>query len=108
MNVRGMLETLLEILDKYCRCEVPFDLLLQAFLVLRNLCFHPSNKAHIIANPKSLPMILAFVSSPNQQDSLRHLAVNAMWALLYNNQKVKGMLVRLKDELARVLGEVDR
>jgi hypothetical protein len=60
-------------------------MLVQAFLVLRNLCFHASNKAHIIANPKSLPMILAFVSAPNQHDFLKHVAVNSLWALLYNN-----------------------
>ena len=108
INVRGMLEMLLEVLDKYCRNLVPYAILYQAFLLLRNLCFHPSNKAHIIANPKSLPMMLAFISSPNQQDSLRHLAVDSLWALLYNNQKIKGMIVRLKPELERVLHEVDR
>ena len=107
-NVGGLIEVLVEVLDRYCKTGMKYEVVENSFLLLRNLCF--STKAHVLANEQSLPLLLAYISSPQQKSQLRALASSALWALLYHNQKVKGILSReqVLNEIDRVYKEVNR
>jgi hypothetical protein len=59
----------------------------KAILLLRNLCFHSECKLYCLSNKRALPSIMATLSRPSMQ--MKSYASSALWALLYNNQKVK-------------------
>ncbi|XP_052063673.1 rotatin-like [Mytilus californianus] len=59
-------------------------------LIIRNLCCHSSNKPKLLANDKLLPEIMKCVDGGI--DPLQRVAISALWALVYNNQKAKVMM----------------
>ena len=63
---------------------------LHALLILRNLCFHATNKPKLLAHDKLLPLLLQHVDS--SQGSSQTIACSALLALAYNNHKAKGLL----------------
>mmetsp|Transcript_1217 Transcript_1217/g.3012 ORF Transcript_1217/g.3012 Transcript_1217/m.3012 type:complete len:1796 (+) Transcript_1217:3534-8921(+) len=92
VSVRGALEVVFELFKKYIEQGTGLKVLNYAVLLLRNLCYFSNDKAHLLANSQALPLVLALVSSSSQKLQLRRLAVATVWAMLYHNQHVKGML----------------
>ncbi|XP_071785544.1 rotatin-like [Asterias amurensis] len=61
-----------------------------ATLILCNLCFPSANKPKLLASDK---LLLFFESKlKSGVPSVRYIAVDAMWALLYGSQKAKAIL----------------
>ncbi|XP_071341447.1 rotatin isoform X2 [Trachinotus anak] len=80
-----------------------------ALLTLRNLCFCPANKPHIIANDKAMKALLCCLESKELET--RCMGASALWALLHNNQRAKATLkcpsVRLRIEEAQTISKKD-
>ena len=109
-NIGGIVDILVEVLERYSRTTVNSDAVENSLLLLRNLAFSPANKPHLVANQQALPLILSYISSPSQKPRLRKLASSALWALLYHYQKFKGILSKeqVLMELESVYKEVSR
>ena len=60
-----------------------------AMFFLRNLAFLPENKPHFVANKRTLALLLSAVDGNFSNVRAAAYAASAMWALLYNGQKVK-------------------
>ena len=60
-----------------------------AMFFLRNLAFLPENKPHFVANERTLALLLSAVDGNFSNVRAAACAASAMWALLYNGQKVK-------------------
>lgn len=106
----GLIPVLTEVIDRFSSSLPKSGIVTSALLLLRNLCFNSSSKAHVLASPSTLPLILACISSHNQKPFIRRLAGSALWALLYNNQKVKGILSQqaVISELTGIQEEISR
>ncbi|CAG9310971.1 unnamed protein product [Blepharisma stoltei] len=100
-TIPGLIDVLVEVLERFSTTGIKYEVVENSLLLLRNLCFSANNKPHILANQRSLMLLLTFTSSNKQKPKLRNLASSALWALLYNNQKVKGLL--RQDEILRQL-----
>lgn len=109
-GIVGLVDILVEVLDKFSRTAVNFETVEQALLILRNLSFSSFGKPHVIANQRALPLILGCISSPSQKSRLRKLASSTLWALLFHYQKFKGILSKEQvfGELESVYKEVCR
>ncbi|CAF1410192.1 unnamed protein product [Rotaria magnacalcarata] len=59
----------------------------QALLILRNLAFSSTNKARIVAEPKSIPTIMSHVLSKTSDTA--YIGLTALWALIVDAQKGK-------------------
>lgn len=73
-----------------------------ALLTLHNLCFCPANKPHIMANEKTLTVLISCLESKDVETCCT--GASALWALLHNNQRAKTSLkcplIRLRLEEA--------
>ena len=71
-----------------------------ALFFLRNLAFsaHRDSKAHFTANPRTLGVLCDAVDRGLRSPRLAVLASSALWALLYNGQKVKALMRRAGDD----------
>lgn len=109
-SIGGIIDILVEILDKFSKSTMNYDTVENALLLLRNLSFSQTNKPHVVANQQALPLILSYISSPSQKARLRKLASSTLWALLYHYQKFKGILSKeaVFMELESVYKEVSR
>ena len=83
--------------------DVLYDLVVQdgalaadALFFLRNLAFsaHRDSKAHFTANPRTLGVLCDAVDRGLRRPRLAVLASSALWALLYDGQKVKALMRR--------------
>lgn len=101
ISVRGVLEVVFELFEKYLTQGTGLKVMNSAVLLLRNLCFFSNDKAHLLAHSKALPIVLGLTSLQSQTLQLRLLAVSAVWAMLYHNQHVKGLL-KVPDNLQRL------
>ncbi|XP_013417729.1 rotatin-like [Lingula anatina] len=62
-----------------------------ALMVLRNMCHHSANKPKILGNEKVVPCLLKYLET-NLDVGDATVAMSALWALVYNNQKAKATL----------------
>lgn len=104
--IPGLIDVLVEVLDRYTRSAMKYEAVEASLLLLRNLCFSVSNKPHVLANSQAFPLLLAYVSSSSQKPKLRSLASSALWALLYHHQKVKAIFKQ--ENILRELENVQR
>jgi hypothetical protein len=109
-SITGLIDVLVEVLDRFSKKTFNSEAVEQTLLLLRNLSFSSSNKPSLVANQQALPIILSFISSPSQKPRMRKLASSALWALLFNYQKFKGILSKehVLSELENVYKEVTR
>ncbi|ELU06616.1 hypothetical protein CAPTEDRAFT_220120 [Capitella teleta] len=59
-------------------------------LIIRNLCFHTTNKTKLLANDKVLPFLLRCLEAGGSD--VKSISCSALLALVYNSQKAKGVL----------------
>ena len=59
-------------------------------LLLRNVCFAPEAKPHLLAHPALLPALLAHVERVGEAPKAAAYASSALWVLLYHGEKVGG------------------
>lgn len=113
----GLVDVLMEVLERYATDVAPADLVEEVLLLVRNLGFQQATKPHIFTKPMALPLVLSLTSSPDERPIIRKLAASALWSVLYGNMKVKGMLThsealeslrRLYQELGRDIETVQR
>ena len=60
-----------------------------ALFLLRNLALAPENKVQFVANPRALPVLLAAAARAGQQTEAGAYAASALWALVYQGEKVR-------------------
>ena len=65
----------------------PVALAERALLLLRNLCFAPEAKPHLLAHPRLLPALLAQVERAAEAPRAAAYASSAIWALMYHGEK---------------------
>lgn len=66
-----------------------------ALLVLRNLALATENKAHFVANPRALAVLLAGASRAGQNPQAGAYAAGALWGLVHQGEKVQRPCVLL-------------
>ncbi|KAL6758343.1 hypothetical protein V8C86DRAFT_2600101 [Haematococcus lacustris] len=102
----GLLELLLSlVLDKETVATpgTPHqDLTSSCLLLLRNLCFSPDAKTHLLAHPRLLPCLVAHAETPREASRPAALATAAIWTLIYQGEKVKAAVRRVPNALARL------
>ena len=74
-----------------------------ALFLLRNLALAPENKVQFVANPRALPILLAAAARAGQQPEAGSHAASALWALVYQGEKVSPNIVLLLCLLRRLL-----
>ena len=109
-GITGLVDVLVELLERFSKNALGWEPVEQSLLLLRNLSFSNSNKVHFVANQKALPIILSYISAPDQKPRMRKLASSTLWALLYHYQKFKAILnnEQVIEGLERVYKEVTR
>lgn len=85
LKLNGSLDLLLEMGKHKQKGILPM-----ALLVLHNLCFHAASKPKILANDKAVSSLSACLESDNPTQ--QKIGASALWALLHNYQKAKGIL----------------
>tara|TARA_B100001094_G_scaffold290198_1_gene307603 strand:+ start:214 stop:2970 length:2757 start_codon:yes stop_codon:yes gene_type:complete len=73
-----------------------------ATFFLRNLAFLAENKPHFIANKRTLALLLGAVDGDFSNIRASAYAASAMWALLYNGQKVKATFKKTRNLVPRL------
>lgn len=63
-----------------------------ALFLLRNLALAGDSKVHFVANPRALPVLLAAAGRAGQNTEAGAYASAALWALLYQGEKVRASL----------------
>lgn len=109
-TVSGLVDVLMEVLERYTTDVAPAELVEEVLLLVRNLGFQPATKPHIFTRPVALPLVLSLASSPSERPLIRKLAASALWSVLYGNMKVKGMLTHSEalENLTRLYQELGR
>ncbi|XP_064598734.1 rotatin-like [Liolophura sinensis] len=76
----------------------------KALLILRNLCFHTSNKPKLLANDQVIPFLVQSLWRESSKE--RAMASSGLYALAFNNQKAKNALknVNIVVKAQEVLG----
>ncbi|XP_072907804.1 rotatin [Hemitrygon akajei] len=82
LKMNGSLELLSTISQQKCKSNQP-----TALLVLHNICFHPANKAKVLANDKIVSIFASCLENDNPM--VQTIGASALWALLHNYQKAK-------------------
>lgn len=59
-----------------------------ALLLVRNLCFSPDAKTHLLANPAVLPGLVAHAERAADNPEGAACATSALWAMIYHGEKV--------------------
>lgn len=59
-----------------------------ALFALRNLALAGENKAHFVANPRALPVLVAAACRAGQNTQAGAFAAAALWALVHQGEKV--------------------
>ena len=80
------------VLDVAAQAKAPAD---DAMFLLRNLAFAPEAKSHFLSNPRVVPALLEAAEGAGAGAGAARraaLATSALWALVYNGQKVKASL----------------
>jgi len=109
-TVAGLIDILMEVLERYTTDVAPAELVEEVLLLVRNLGFQQATKPHIFTKPLALPLVLSLTSSPDERPVIRKLAASALWSVLYGNMKVKGMLTHSEalENLTRLYQELGR
>ncbi|GIL73915.1 hypothetical protein Vretifemale_4019, partial [Volvox reticuliferus] len=74
-----------------------------ALAVVRNLCFAPEAKAHLLAHPGVLPSLVAAVEAVADNPQGAAYAASGMHALAYHGEKVKAALRRVPSAEQRLV-----
>jgi hypothetical protein len=59
-----------------------------ALMLLRNLCFSPAAKTHLLAHPTLLPTLLGHVERCGEGPQAAAVASSGIWALIFLGEKV--------------------
>ena len=59
-----------------------------ALFVLRNLALAGENKAHFVANPRALPVLVAAACRAEHNSQAGAFAAAALWGLVHQGEKV--------------------
>ncbi|CAG9465830.1 unnamed protein product [Pedinophyceae sp. YPF-701] len=73
-----------------------------ALLCLRNLAFTTDAKAHFLASPRTLEIVVAAAELGTADPESSASAAAALWALVYNGERVKAALRRMSSVEARL------
>lgn len=65
-----------------------------ALFLLRNLALAAESKVHFVANPRALPVLLGAAGRAGQYAEAGAYAAAALWALLYQGEKVPASLAQ--------------
>ena len=82
--------------------KTPSQILEASLLLLRNLCYSPDAKAHLLAHPSLLSSCLAQIERAAEAPKASSLASSALYALVYQGEKVKAAVRRLPNALERL------
>ncbi len=83
------MEFVLEVIQPPAGAQKPASQHLDlALLMLRNLCFAPEAKAHILAHPHLLPALLNHAEHVSEAPRAAAAASSALWVLVYHGEKV--------------------
>ncbi|GLI61367.1 hypothetical protein VaNZ11_003730, partial [Volvox africanus] len=74
-----------------------------ALALVRNLCFAPEAKAHLLAHPGVLPSLVAAVEAVADNPQGAAFAASGMHALAYHGEKVKAALRRVPSAHQRLI-----
>merc|ERR1712002_1443802 len=74
-------------------------------LIIRNLCFHSSNKPKLLSHSKFISFLLKNLKSPST--SIRLVTCNAIYAMVYNSQKAKVSIKSITNDLHLTLNEMN-
>ena len=74
-----------------------------SLLLLRNLCFSPEAKTHLLAHPRLLPALLSQTERAVEAPRAAAYASSAIRALVFNGEKVKAALRRLPSSRERLV-----
>jgi rotatin len=75
----------------------------RSLLLLRNLCFSPDAKSHLLAHPRLLPALLSQTERAAEAPRAAAYASSAIRALVYHGEKVKAALRRLPSARERLV-----
>lgn len=67
-----------------------------ALFLLRNLALAAESKVHFVADPRALPVLLSAAGRAGQNAEAGAYAAAALWALLYQGEKVPALPPLLK------------
>ncbi|KXZ49480.1 hypothetical protein GPECTOR_21g706 [Gonium pectorale] len=74
-----------------------------ALALLRNLCFAPEAKAHLLAHPGVLPALVAAAEAVSDNPEGAAYASSGLWALVHQGEKVKAALRRVPSAQQRLV-----
>lgn len=82
--------------------RTPSPIVESALLFLRNLCFSPDAKAHLLAHPSLLSSCLSHIERAAEAPKASSIASSALCALVHHGEKVKAALRRLPNAVERL------
>ncbi|GLC57227.1 hypothetical protein PLESTB_001201500 [Pleodorina starrii] len=74
-----------------------------ALALVRNLCFAPEARAHLLAHPAVLPALVAAAEAVAENPRGAAYAASGMWALAYHGEKVKAAIRRVPSAPQRLV-----